>query len=261
MSLLLSADPASSTAESGLRSALKRVGSLRTIVHVGRRAWRSLGLRRRTVLGVSRRIPVSRAFGWDRGTPIDRVYIERFLERNAADIHGTVLEIEDPSYTQRFGGDKVTRSEVLHAMEGNPNATFVGDLESGENIPTDRYDCIILTETLYLIGDMRAALVNARNALRPGGVLLVTSGFLMPIDIECRPVWQDRWRFSTQGAEWLFGQVFGPENVTVKQHGNVLTASAFLYGLAAEDLRKSDFEYDDEELQYPVTVMVRAVKA
>lgn len=241
-----------------MRDLLRRVPFLGSLARLQRRARGRL--RSRLVLGVGRRTPVSRAFGWDRGTAIDRIYIERFLERHAADIRGTVLEIEDPAYTRRFGGDRVTRSEVLHAVEGNPQATFVGNLETGENIPTDHYDCIILTETMYLLGDMRAALENARDALRPGGVLLVTSGFLMPIDIEIRPVWQDRWRFSAPGAERLFGDVFGAENVTVGQHGNVLTASAFLYGLAAEDLKKSAFEYDDEEQQFPVTVTVRAQK-
>lgn len=241
-----------------MRDLLRRVPFLGSLARLQRRARGRL--RSRLVLGVGRRTPVSRAFGWDRGTAIDRIYIERFLERHAADIRGTVLEIEDPAYTRRFGGDRVTRSEVLHAVEGNPQATFVGNLETGENIPTDHYDCIILTETMYLLGDMRAALENARDALRPGGVLLVTSGFLMPIDIEIRPVWQDRWRFSAPGAELLFGDVFGAENVTVGQHGNVLTASAFLYGLAAEDLKKSAFEYDDEEQQFPVTVTVRAQK-
>jgi SAM-dependent methyltransferase len=242
-----------------MRELLKRVPPLRFLVRFQRRVRGRL--RMRLVLGLGRRTPVSRAFGWDRGMAIDRVYIERFLERHANDIHGTVLEIEDPAYTRRFGGDKVTRSEVLHAVEGNPQATFVGDLETGENIPKDHYDCIILTETLYLLGDMRAALEHARDALRGGGVLLVTSGFLMPIDIEIRPVWEDRWRFSADGARWLFGQVFGPENVAVEQHGNVLTASAFLYGLAAEDLPRGAFDYDDEERQFPVTVSVRAQKA
>jgi hypothetical protein len=242
-----------------MRSVLKRIPPVRLLVRLQRRVRGRL--RTRLVLGLGRRTPVSRAFGWDRGTAIDRVYIERFLERQAEDIRGTVLEIEDPAYTRRFGGDKVTRSEVLHAVEGNPQATFVGDLETGQNIPKDHYDCIILTETLYLIGDMRAALENARDALREGGVLLVTSGFLMPIDIEIRPVWADRWRFSDEGARLLFGEVFGPENVTVGVHGNVLTASAFLYGLAAEDLPRGAFEHNDEERQFPVTVTVRAQKA
>ena len=39
--------------------------------------------------------PLSRDWGWDRGTPIDRYYIARFLEANGKDISGRVLEIKD----------------------------------------------------------------------------------------------------------------------------------------------------------------------
>jgi hypothetical protein len=39
--------------------------------------------------------PVSREFGYDRGLPIDRYYIERFLEAHRWDIYGRTLEIGD----------------------------------------------------------------------------------------------------------------------------------------------------------------------
>jgi hypothetical protein len=79
--------------------------------------------------------PFSREFGFDRGTPVDRFYIERFLSCCDADIRDRVLEIGDNSYTKRFGGNRVTRSDVLHPQEGNPQATFIGDLSSAEDIP------------------------------------------------------------------------------------------------------------------------------
>ena len=37
--------------------------------------------------------PMSDSWGFERGTPVDRYYIERFLERNADAIRGDVLEI------------------------------------------------------------------------------------------------------------------------------------------------------------------------
>src|SRR5882757_9483668 len=70
--------------------------------------------------------PVGRSFGFDRGTPIDRYYIENFLDKNAGDIRGRVLEIGDNSYTIRFGGPRVDKSDVLHVDEANPAATIVG---------------------------------------------------------------------------------------------------------------------------------------
>ena len=83
----------------------------------------------RVSFGNLRRVtPISREFGFDRGLPVDRYYIENFLTHHADDIRGRVLEIGDNSYTRRFGGDHVTKSDVLHVVEGNPQATIVGDL-------------------------------------------------------------------------------------------------------------------------------------
>ena len=72
-----------------------------------------------------RQKPVSKAWGFDRGQPIDRYYIENFLAQNAHHIHGHCLEIKDDNYTQKFGGDSVYRSEVLDIDSGNHNATIV----------------------------------------------------------------------------------------------------------------------------------------
>src|SRR5690606_26975795 len=118
--------------------------------------------------------PVSRVFGTDRGTPLDRYYIERFLERHRSDIHGRVLELGDPGYTQRFGGNRVEQSDVLHATPGNRKATIIGDLQSGQGIPADAFDCIILTQVLPFLFDFHGAVRTVHRALRPGGVVLAT---------------------------------------------------------------------------------------
>src|ERR687895_460818 len=68
-------------------------------------AWPPVGSLR---LGSLRRVtPISRNYGFDRGTPIDRHYIERFLTRHAGDVRGRVLEVGDDEYTRRFGGERV----------------------------------------------------------------------------------------------------------------------------------------------------------
>jgi hypothetical protein len=79
-------------------------------------------------LGDLRRVtPFGRRFGSDRRFPVDRYYIERFPVAHAHDVRGRVLEIKDDYYTRRFGGDRVTRSVVLHVVPGNPRATIVAD--------------------------------------------------------------------------------------------------------------------------------------
>src|SRR5215210_840 len=56
--------------------------------------------------------PISRSFGSDRGTPIDRYYIERFLEQNRSYVRGTCMEVQNSDYTHRFGRD-LGRVDVL----------------------------------------------------------------------------------------------------------------------------------------------------
>ena len=70
--------------------------------------------------------------------------------------------------------------------------------------------------------------------------------------------WGDYWRFTTLSARLLLEETFGKENVSVEAHGNVLTAIAFLHGLATKELKKEEFDYHDPD--YEVTIAVRAVK-
>jgi glycosyltransferase involved in cell wall biosynthesis/SAM-dependent methyltransferase len=202
--------------------------------------------------------PISRAFGFDRGLPIDRYYIERFLSAHAGDIQGDVLEIGDDAYSRRFGGDQVTKSDVLHVSEGNPRATIVGDLTCAEHVPSDSFDCVILTQTLHLIYDVRAALKTLYRILKPGGVLLATFPGISQISNDrWRESWY--WAFTHVSARRLFEETFPKAKVRVEVSGNVLAAIAFLHGLAAEELRQEELDYRDSH--YEVCITVRAVKS
>ena len=201
--------------------------------------------------------PISQHFGFDRGLPIDRYYIENFLSRHANDIRGRVLEIGDDSYTRRFGGDRVTKSDVLHVEEGNLKATIVGDLTCATHVPSDIFDCFILTQTLQLIYDVRAALQTIYRILKPGGIVLATFPGISQISGD---QWGSQWywSFTKQSARRLLGEVFPADNVTVEAHGNVLAASAFLYGLATQELLQAELDYHDPD--YELIITVRGVK-
>lgn len=211
-------------------------------------------------LGDLRRLtPISRQWGFDRGRPVDRHYIENFLTAQAADVRGRVLEIGDNTYTWRFGGERVTQSEVLHAVAGNPAATYVGDLTDAPQIASNTFDCIILTQTLLVIYDVRAALQTLHRILKPGGVLLATlPGSAHQIAHPDVELWGDYWRFTHLSARRLFEEVFPSADVTVETFGNVLAAVAFLHGLAGEELRREELDFRDPD--YQVTIAVRAVK-
>jgi SAM-dependent methyltransferase len=209
--------------------------------------------------GSLRRVtPVSREFGYDRGLPIDRYYIERFLAAHASDIRGNVLEIADDAYTRRFGGDRVSRSDVLHVVEGHPNATIVGDLTCADHIPSASFDCVILTQTLQLIYDVAAALRTVRRILKPGGAVLATAPGISPISRYDMERWGCFWAFTSRSTRRLFQEVFPATAISIETHGNVLTASAFLYGLAAEELQQRELDACDPD--YELIITVRAVR-
>ena len=208
--------------------------------------------------GSLRRVtPLSDECGYDRGKPVDRYYVESFLAYQAENIRGRVLEIGDDTYTRRFGGDRVTACDVLHVTEGNPQATIVGDLAHAHHIPSDAFDCIILTQTLQYIYDLRLAIHTLFRILKPGGVLLATFPGISRIS---QDAWSDRWcwTFTSQSARRLFEERFPEPYGAVEAHGNVLAAAAFLYGLAAEELRQPELEHHDR--YYEVLITLRAIK-
>lgn len=210
-------------------------------------------------LPLRRTSPVSRVFGYDRGGErLGRYYIAEFLKKNSADICGRTLEIADNSYTLQFGNGRVTQSDVLHAVEGNPNATIISDLTAGEGIANDSFDCIIFTQTLQSIYNLSAVIATLYRILKPGGVVLATASGISQISKYDMDRWGDFWRLTTLSAQRLFEEYFPPANVRVESLGNILTAFAVLQGLTVEELTANEISYNDPD--YQVLITIRAQK-
>lgn len=202
--------------------------------------------------------PMSPDFGSSRGLPIDRYYITKFLAEQAEDIHGRVLEIKHNTYTKKYGHNRVTKSDVLHPVEGNPDATIVADLTKANQLPSDCYDAIIFTQTLQFIYDIRTTVATLYRILKPGGVILATVSGMAKLSPEDFDRWGEYWRFTSLSARLLFEEVFPKELVSVRSYGNVLAAISFLEGLACEDLKRSELEACDRS--YEILIAIRAVK-
>ena len=217
--------------------------------------WRQERIRRaRFDLGDLRRTsPIELHLGRTRGGPIDRYYIERFLERHADDITGRVLEVADSGYTDRFGRD-VTRVDVLDIDPANPRATIVADVTRLDGVASGSFDCIVLTQVLQLVYDVRAAMHSLARVLAPGGVLLAT----LPGVTRSALAKPEYWRFTAHSALHLAKEAFG-ERVEISTFGNVLSCTAFLYGLGQADLDHATLDVYDPS--YELTVSIRAVKA
>lgn len=220
-------------------------------------------LARRVILGVrlgrlSNGVPVSVHFGFDRGTPIDRVFIERFLDEHRGVIRGVVLEVGDDAYSRRLGGAAVMRTDVLDVDAGNERATVIGDLVDLKGVADQTYDCVILTQVLQYVEDPRRAMEEVHRILRPEGGLLLTAPGIIPVHGRTEEV--DRWRFTPVGIEGLARGAFGPGAIIVAEgHGDLASAAAFLAGLSAEELDRPADARDDQ--RYPLLVTLRAVRS
>jgi SAM-dependent methyltransferase len=201
--------------------------------------------------------PFSEHFGNDRGTPVDRVYIERFLAEHAADVRGHALEVGDAGYTRRYGGSEVTCSDVLDIDPGNRAATIVADLGEPGSLPHERFDCFLLIQTLQYVADVPAALRNAWASLRPEGVLLVCVPGISRLDPDPGPD-HDLHRFTPAGLAATLQAALPGAGPGIIGYGSLLTAVAFLYGIAAEELRPEELAAYDPH--FPVLAAARVVK-
>jgi SAM-dependent methyltransferase len=205
--------------------------------------------------GLRRVTPISPIFGLDRGLPIDRYYIEKFLEANAKDIQGRALELGDAFYIEKFGANRVAQVDILHAVEGNPNATIVADLTSADHLASSIFDCIIFTQSIQMIYDLKAALRTLFRILKPGGVILLTSHGISKIGRRLgRDDWGEYWHLTTQSAEALFQETFPGAQIQVGCYGNVLSAVSALHGLSTDELTSQELDHRDPDFEVLVTV-------
>jgi len=235
-----------------------------------KRALRKLGLRSRDGripwgeidFGELRQLkPISNIYGWDRGAPVDRYYIEKFLEQYKAAIGGHVMEIGEDVYTRRFGGSRVSKSDVLHVVEGNPQATIVGDISHAPEIASNTFDCIVLTQTLQFIFNLSGVVDTVHRILKPGGCALFTvSGISHISHHDPLESWDDYWcwHFTQLVLHKLFGVVFPAANVTTTGYGNVLAAISFLHGIASSELTQAELDHRDPD--YDLVIGLKVTK-
>jgi SAM-dependent methyltransferase len=206
---------------------------------------------------LERSTAVSPVFGLERGTPIARYYIDKFLRKNVREIKGRVLEVGDSNYSRRFGGERVESFEVLHVVPGSKAATIIGDLTNPATLPRNFIDCFICTQTFNFIFDVQKAVEGVHHLLKPGGVLLFTASGISQISRYDMDRWGDYWRFTSASLQRLFEPVF-EGRLETESYGNVLAATAFLQGIVAEDFpNQALLDERDPDYQVLITVIAR----
>ena len=187
----------------------------------------------------ARSAPVSRQFGFDRGTPIDRHYIARFLSGHAAELKGACLEVGGTKYLDIFaqpGAEKVALATYNPAAKSGIQrpGMLVGDLISTETLPEGRFDNFVCVQTLPFIYDFRAAIRSAHAMLKFGGCFLGTVGGVSQVSRYDMDRWGDYWRFTSLSLRRVLEEIFPA--VQIEIYGNSLAAQLSIQGVAVEDL-------------------------
>lgn len=203
--------------------------------------------------------PISKQFGTERGTPVDRAYIEKFLNNYRDYITGEILEIEDSTYTYQFG-KQIKKAMVMDVSSQRDNITFQGNLETGEGIRRNIADCFILTQTLMYIFDLKKAAKNIGNLLKKNGVALITCSGISQNSRRCMDNYGCYFNFNKDVFERMFEDEEKLRVLEVGSYGNVKTVSAHLNGLCREDLLEDDFTYNDPYYPLIVYAVVKKVE-
>lgn len=204
--------------------------------------------------------PVSEVFGLDRGTPLDRVFISRFLEAHRDIIRGDCLEVEESAYTRKFGQP----GHVAHALkfsaspDGAGGREVVADLSKPETVPLDGFDTFICTQTLNFIFDLDPVVESIHKLLKPGGHALITVAGISQISRYDYERWGDYWRFTDLTLRKLLTRRFAEEDCRLATFGNVATSCLFLQGVSLEDIPdRKILETTDPNYQMVVCAVVR----
>ena len=215
--------------------------------------WRRLPGNRPRWGNLRRLQPFSAYYGFDRGTPVDRPYIDAWLTEHAHLIRGRTLEIRSAEYSMRYGSE-LESCDVMDIDPANPAATIVADANERGSLRPDYYDCIILTQTLQFLDPPRA-IDNLYSALRPGGNLLISVPSASRVEPHCEH--SDFYRWTPAGLRRLLQTLEGA-HVAVQGRGNLLTVVAHLHGLVAEELREEELRFTDA--RYPLVAFATVQK-
>lgn len=201
--------------------------------------------------------PISRRCGYERGTPIDRYYIEKFLDLNQKYIQNKVMEVADDQYTLKYKKN-IKEAFIMHVEGWGKNVVQI-NLETGNGVPefTNSIDCFICTQTIQMIYDMKTAIKNIYQMLKQDGTALITIAGIAGISLYDYYNWGEYWRVTPKALRMIMEETFDKDKIEIFGYGNIKTTIAFLYGLCVEDLSEEDFSYDDEQFPMLIGCVVR----
>jgi SAM-dependent methyltransferase len=196
-------------------------------------------------------VPVCQAFGMSRGTPIDRYYLNQFIEAIRGEIKGNILEIGGTPKDQDFYQIKSDDSYQILNLEAGPGIDIVGDVHNPSIIEPNSIDSIIIFNVLEHCYAPWIAVQNIYQWLKTGGKCFA----MVPNAVRVHRTPVDYWRPLPDGMKWLFKD-FSEQQLYI--YGNPITVTASHQGIATEEL--SPEELNTFHPDYPVATCIVAEK-
>jgi SAM-dependent methyltransferase len=194
-------------------------------------------------------LPYSRTFGLERGKPVGRYYVEKFLRENAHRVRGRCLEFGAARYRPLF--PQAEAYQVIDVVP-RPGVDFVCDIHDVSSMPAAAFDTIICTQVFEHLAYPERAARSIAALLKPGGLLLLTAPFINNVHYDP----DDFRRFTPECLQMILEDAgFRVEDVSFG--GNSLVGTGSLLGMVTEDFTVAEMEMKDPV--YPYNVLIRAV--
>ena len=195
----------------------------------------------------------SEKFGFDRGTPIDRYYIDEFIRNlELNNEFNTALEFGELNYVEQFNvSHKFFLSHPDFSKSKDTKNQILFDLNTQKKYDGQKFDLIISTNVINFTKNPFVTLRHHIDMLNIDGTIFLTASSSMPISQFDAERWGDYWRFTPDAMHHLL------ENLDceyqVESLGNFKSSVAFLCGLASEEMEESDLKEKDN--RYPLLVV------
>jgi SAM-dependent methyltransferase len=195
--------------------------------------------------------PICKRFGFSRGTPIDRYYLDKFVAQIRNRVVGATVEIGGARQNRElYRLTNVSEYTAIDA-EAHDYVDVVGDAHDSSLLAPDSADSILAFNVLEHCADPWLVARNMHRWLRTGGCAFC----MVPNAQRVHNFPRDYWRPLPDGVNWLFRD-FGSRELS--QYGNPTSVIASQLGIAAEELTQA--ELDAQHPDYPVATCIVATK-
>lgn len=197
-----------------------------------------------------RHVPVCPSFGYTRGTPVDRFYLEQFVDDIRSQVVGVTLEIGGrPGNRELY---EFWGATEYYTMDADPRAgaDLIADAHDRSACKQESLDCVILFNVLEHCARPWDVVENVHHWLKKGGTVFCMVPNIQRIHRDPR----DYWRILPDALQGLFDRFM----TRVITYGSLLTSIAALSGVATEELTLA--ELGQVNPQYPVVSCVVAIK-